>query len=533
MHRTYICAVEREKRSIALDNVQKIADAIEVETYKLFIDNNQLYFNRGVYMEPTKLSQHKFKKGKFVTPLNDIPQMKAFSDEQSWTYGRLPEYIWIALILERMGRKDGLASLYHITNKLKLLAPNIKEPKLSSILSLNNEIQIEFFKEIQKQVPDGTLSPLTLIFTVSKYPIFAKSFYTNKLSTDERRSILLNTMRKAMHHQTHESTDVRFIVLWFNATAGRLHMLPEHGKLLSRYPQIEHDNEEMRAIRPFIRSCEATSIERPNNLYLKNFWRCVSKMSDCELTAIKFPTEEHNTSLYNEHLYETLAYLNELYKKTNPIDEKMSVILGIATYSYKRFKEVCEHNLYNTISGRGCIRVMIESYIMMKYLLINEPNHDNIWRDYKIYGTGLYKLVLSRHREVAEKLDSHFDMPYIEALVNEFWIEDFIDMDTKYFDKVAIRIKAEQVGEKDLYGLYYDYDSSFEHGLWGAIRESSLLRCENPAHQYHCVPDIDGAIQLKSVLPDCIMVMNKIIVLLNQLYGIPENIYKEVIDFEL
>ncbi len=38
LHRTYICAVEREKRSIALDNVQKIADALEIETYMLFIE---------------------------------------------------------------------------------------------------------------------------------------------------------------------------------------------------------------------------------------------------------------------------------------------------------------------------------------------------------------------------------------------------------------------------------------------------------------------------------------------------------------
>lgn len=39
LHRTYISAVEREKRSIALDNVQKIADALEIETYLLFVDN--------------------------------------------------------------------------------------------------------------------------------------------------------------------------------------------------------------------------------------------------------------------------------------------------------------------------------------------------------------------------------------------------------------------------------------------------------------------------------------------------------------
>lgn len=38
LHRTYISAVERRRRSIALDNIQKIADALEVDTYLLFID---------------------------------------------------------------------------------------------------------------------------------------------------------------------------------------------------------------------------------------------------------------------------------------------------------------------------------------------------------------------------------------------------------------------------------------------------------------------------------------------------------------
>lgn len=36
LHRTYISDIERFQRSISLNNVQKIADALEVETYKLF-----------------------------------------------------------------------------------------------------------------------------------------------------------------------------------------------------------------------------------------------------------------------------------------------------------------------------------------------------------------------------------------------------------------------------------------------------------------------------------------------------------------
>ena len=36
LHRTYISDIERFKRSISLDNIQKIADALGIETYKLF-----------------------------------------------------------------------------------------------------------------------------------------------------------------------------------------------------------------------------------------------------------------------------------------------------------------------------------------------------------------------------------------------------------------------------------------------------------------------------------------------------------------
>lgn len=38
LHRTYISAIECYRRSIALENVQRIADALKIEPYRLFLE---------------------------------------------------------------------------------------------------------------------------------------------------------------------------------------------------------------------------------------------------------------------------------------------------------------------------------------------------------------------------------------------------------------------------------------------------------------------------------------------------------------
>ena len=40
VHRTYISALERGKRSIALDNIEKIAEALEIDAYLLLVEDS-------------------------------------------------------------------------------------------------------------------------------------------------------------------------------------------------------------------------------------------------------------------------------------------------------------------------------------------------------------------------------------------------------------------------------------------------------------------------------------------------------------
>lgn len=41
LHRTYISALERERRNISIDNIQRIAEALEIEAYLLFVDDSE------------------------------------------------------------------------------------------------------------------------------------------------------------------------------------------------------------------------------------------------------------------------------------------------------------------------------------------------------------------------------------------------------------------------------------------------------------------------------------------------------------
>ena len=41
LHRTYISAVECYRRSIALENIQRMANALEIEPYKLFLEDQK------------------------------------------------------------------------------------------------------------------------------------------------------------------------------------------------------------------------------------------------------------------------------------------------------------------------------------------------------------------------------------------------------------------------------------------------------------------------------------------------------------
>ncbi|HAE42297.1 MAG TPA: hypothetical protein DCG34_05175 [Clostridiales bacterium] len=475
-------------------------------------------------MQNSKLSDHTYVKGKFITPFNKI--MKELSREESWFHGRLPEYIWLGLILKYYGRDEGLVKCCHLLQAFREHTSSTFLPRFSDILNLSENDQKNLYNLFADFIEVKVMAPLTVIFTYSRYPCFS-SFFASQRSPEDRTAVINDIVNEASDHQSEFSTDIRFLVLYCQLLTGRLHMPQETLEMLLEYPTLPHSAKKMRMIRPTVRAMELSiplEMDESKEEYSDIFWEGISKLSSCELFSLNISPDHNDTEKYIAAIKHILQYYTDILVAARPLDNKLLVILGIATYSYKRILEVVEHDLYQTIVGRSIVRILIENYIVLKYLIKNESEHDDIWTEYQYYGIGQYKLIAERYREAGRELPkSHVMYDYIDLLVGEYKNKEFIDMDTTYFDKTNVREKAIAVGEKELFGLYYDYDSAYEHGLWGAIRESALIKCNSAAHQYHCVPDIDNVQKMKDIWDDCVGVMNKIIDVLKDVYGLPSS----------
>lgn len=474
-------------------------------------------------MEHSKLSQHRFNKGKFITPFNELDCLR----EDSWFKDNLPEYIWLGLIIKKLGRQLGLNICGQIIKHISFFSVGLTTLRLSEIFSMKSSYQKQFWTYVKSLVGLSTLHPLTLLFTFSKQPVFSEIFSDISNDYENRLDVIKGIIADLADHQSDLSTDVRFIILYFQIAKGDLKFVQGTCEEIFKYPSLSHNDAEMRIVRPMVRAAEMSvrGVYEKNYDYLKKFWEDLSRMIDCKLIYIDYDKSHEDADIIMSKYKEHLSYYSEIFTSLYTFDEKAEVIIGIVTYSFKRFYELVNHNLFNEISGRSIVRVLIENYIMLKYLLHNETSHENIWNDFKQYGIGQYKLISLRKEEKYPDLDlsnSHVQYEYLHLLVNENRDEEFTDMDTNYFNKTSVREKAIEVGEKELFDLYYDYDSAFEHGLWGAIRESSMLRCDEPCHQFHLVPDVDNNQSMKSVLDDCTKVMDKIFSVVESVFETPK-----------
>lgn len=468
-------------------------------------------------MKNSTIKQHKQIGKELVPPFMQEP-LGSIMHLCSWSKERLPEYIWIGILRNSCNnKKDYFKKFYHLK---EYMLKTLEEPtdKFSTILKLKREDKISLFEKIKEVFGDKVLDPIII---VSNFDKDLRDSFLDKSNTNNKRISTINEIIKKMYDRHCDfAMDVRYsaLILKINKI-----YFPSNDMIIKdaiqKYPLLENDNPLIDMYKTSLSSLEGMDFFDSTYDYSKYFYEEMYLMTDCNPKIIVYP-KTGDIDLLTTNIRE----LKKLILKSEEIksDDKRDVIVGNIVYIYKIVKEIIDNNLYDSIVSRFILRTITEVIVNIKFLCSQEKDNPDIWEAFKDYGNSKYKMIYKRIEEGTTLNDNckHFDEVMLKLLANETKSEEFLKVSFKDFADKNVRQKFILVDEKDLYDTYYDYDTCFTHGYWGAIRESSLLTCDNPAHNYHSVADTECNQKLINCCDDLIFLIDKIIVIMDSELGV-------------
>lgn len=284
------------------------------------------------------ISDHKKRKGALVTPLNDGRLNFKFS---SWAKERMPEYLWLGLILKYYGRKLGIEKAGSILFEISKSDISLPAPRLSMIFGLSDDDQKTIYKIISKHIEKDVLTPLTLIYKSKFQPLFNKYFFISHITVEERIRNLSEVVNVYFPHQSNEATDLRFLSLSFLLFNRKIVISTEAKgtiEALKEYPYTDHDDEKMRWYRPVIRSTEIAMIfEAYNTEFANKFWRELGMITPCNLIKIEFPENLTDYKEFTMDCRKVLEYIFYSNKEKSIMDDKFDVIVGSVNLCVENF----------------------------------------------------------------------------------------------------------------------------------------------------------------------------------------------------
>lgn len=456
-------------------------------------------------MKHSKLEQHVNSNRELIPPFLQGDMGKIIK-LQSWSKDRMPEYLWIGLLRKSVDRTTFFEKMWYLK---EYILNKYEEDigKFSTILKLSDNDKEELFNKIKYLFGNNILDPLII---VSYFDSQLRNVFYDKNNTNDNRIKEIENLTKEMYDRYSEiSMDVRYIIIILKTNKLRFIKGQSIINVLTEYPTTDFNDPKMEMYKVELSSFEGV-IFGENYEYSNYFYEEMYLMSDCNPLILNFGYNDKR-----EELKERLIEIKDLLIKSDEIkyNHKKDVIMGNLSYIYKIINEIYISKLENSISSRLVMRTLVEIYINLKFISLKEKEDKDIWESYKDYGSGKYKNIYKKIEEgkVTCSNNSHLDKNILKILANELKDEEFIKIDFKNFANKSIRQKFEDVEEKELYDIFYDYDTCFTHGYWSAIRESALLFCDNPLHNYHCVPDNNGEQKLMDISSDYIFILDKII----------------------
>ena len=200
-------------------------------------------------------------------------------------------------------------------------------------------------------------------------------------------------------------------------------------------------------------------------------------------------------------------------------DVRHQVVFGVAFYAHDVFITNAIYRSALTIVGRVNLRILLEAYFNLAYMLHEEKKASNtdIWTKYRDYGAGRFTSIYKKLKSSRKRPPRLLNVPLIESIANEDKWNELREINYGDWRGKNLKKISKEIGQKELYDRYYEYLSDYVHVTWGSVRKSSMQKCCNILHRGHIIPSETMVLQLSSVT-DCKRIMNKVLKLVDDAY---------------
>lgn len=405
----------------------------------------------------------------------------------SWINDRLPEVVWVGLLLRELPRIPVLNAIREIGDVIHKIGPAASDLTLSGLAS-NEVARDEVMTALcRSENWRRALAPLLLFEQLPNRELWAKHLPEPEPTTGW--AALAGAVASMLDHQSESATDARWVRIVGPIAAGLVTLTREDQipifENITAYPHAG----DLRAVRPTIRSMEgALTLSESPKPWPKEFWRASLAATSCFALPAK---PEHDfvppvtTAAHARDVYHALVQRCHVTRSTSAVDSRHDGVFSIALYAVAAFLEILQIERSTTIMSRLVLRTLLEAAITIRYLESN--GSAELWSKFRAYGAGQAKLSFLKLDEAKEKPTS-VSVSVLEALATEdAWLE-FVSVDLGHWAKKDLRRMAEDAGLKDLYDRFYPWTSAYAHSQWQATRDVVFDTCGNPLHRLHRIP---------------------------------------------
>jgi len=450
------------------------------------------------------LHDHRKKNGARVPPLLGIMNEL---HEVDWRYGILPDLVWIALLVHKLGYRRAVETAveFAVMTQSACHWELDRNPALiNAYQGISDTDRHTVISGLRRaEILDGLRESLFPL--VALYKSCPLSFvYPRRLRNAAPRKQLLATMREVVNQclYRHERLPtlaqggaVACMVMSRRLVGGR----PFDFAALETYPDTEASLTEAARIRATASLIQA---ESHGEEWRRSFWSEGLRLSPCQVMK---PREIHYKDIPLEYERDWMVALNvyfaevrrltqsELGRKPVPAYKPLreQVVNGLVARTFRTSIQILSYPcnwVFDT--SEMLLRVVAELYVVARWLM--ERGQDDDFKRYVDFSAGQDKLYAEHIRVVLEKQGASAESvrATVESIINS-GVERNPDLTAVHFghwNNTDTRRMCADLGCQDLYSLIIAPAGWCMHGMYTSVLKENLETCVEPLHGLHRLP---------------------------------------------